>query len=60
VAATISKQGANILSANTKTDENKTVDSLFTLAVDDTGHLKQVLSALKKVKHVLDVKRVSI
>jgi len=59
VAATISKQGANILSANTKTDENKTVDSLFTLAVDNTGHLKQVLSALKKVKHVLDVRRVS-
>jgi len=60
VAAAISKQGANILSVNTKTDENKTVDSLFTLAVDDTGHLKQVLSALKKVKHVLDVRRVSI
>ncbi len=60
VAATISKQGANILSANTKTDENKTVDILFTLAVDDIDHLKRVFSALKKVKYVHDVSRVSI
>jgi len=59
VAATISKLGANILSANTKTDEDKTVEFLFTLAVEDTGHLRRVLSALKKVKHVLNVKRLS-
>lgn len=58
VAVNISKSGANILSANTKTNENQTVDSYFTLSVEDTEHLRRVLSSLKKVKHVIDVKRI--
>lgn len=57
VAGTISKNGANILSANTKTTDNNIVDSEFTLAVEDTAHLKRVLLALKKVKHVQEVRR---
>ena len=57
VAANISKNEANILSANTETRENKTVDSHFTLAVKDTEHLNRVVASIKKVKGVLNVRR---
>jgi GTP diphosphokinase / guanosine-3',5'-bis(diphosphate) 3'-diphosphatase len=58
IASSISKNGANILSVNTETREDKTVDSFFTLGVEDTGHLGKVLSDLKKVKYVQGVKRI--
>ena len=58
IAAKISKNDANIISANTTTRENKTVDSMFTLAVQDIRHLEKVLSAVKRVKGVLEVKRI--
>jgi GTP pyrophosphokinase len=57
VAANITKNGANILSAHTETQENKTVDSFFSLSVEGTDHLNRVLESLKKVKQVLEVKR---
>ena len=59
IASNISKNGANIIGANTVTRENKTVDSLFTLTVKDTDHLKKVLTDLKKVKLVVDAKRIN-
>lgn len=59
VAASISKSGANILSANTQTNENKIVSSMFTLAVADTAQLDQILAGLRKIKQVLEVQRVS-
>jgi GTP pyrophosphokinase len=58
IAASISKSGANILNAKTEIRENKIVDSFFTLAVEDVEHLDRVISAIKKVKLVHDVKRV--
>jgi len=58
LAANISKNEANILSLKTETLENKTVDSLFILAVEDTAHLERVLADLRKVKMVQDAKRV--
>ncbi len=58
VAAKISKHEANIVSANTTTRENSTVDSTFTLSVRDTEHLRQVLAALRRVKGVLEVVRI--
>jgi len=57
VAANITKNGANILSANTKTQENQTVDSYFTLSVESREHLIRVIESLKQVKQVLAVKR---
>ena len=57
IAMQISKQGANILSLNTKTRDNGTVDTLIIIAVDNTGHLKKVLSALKKIKFIQEVTR---
>jgi len=58
IAATITKSGANIIKANTETRENKNVDSYFTITVEDTDHLDRVLSVIKKVKFVHDVKRI--
>jgi len=58
VAANISKSGANILDVKTETRENSIVDCFFTLAVKDIEHLDRVVSAIKKVKLVHDVKRV--
>jgi guanosine-3',5'-bis(diphosphate) 3'-pyrophosphohydrolase len=58
VAGNISKNGANILTADTKTRENKTVDSLFTISVEDTEHLDKILSSIKRVKGVQSVKRI--
>jgi len=57
IAMSISKQSANILSLNTKTRDNGTVDSLIVIAVENTGHLERVLSSLKKIKYVQEVTR---
>ncbi len=58
VVGSISKYGANILNATSETSENKMVDSFFTIGVEDVGHLEKILSAVKKVKLVQEVKRV--
>ncbi|HSQ86865.1 MAG TPA: bifunctional (p)ppGpp synthetase/guanosine-3',5'-bis(diphosphate) 3'-pyrophosphohydrolase, partial [Desulfobacterales bacterium] len=58
ITANISKNGANILSANTETRDSKIVDSLFTIAVEDTDHLNRVLSAIRKIKYIQDVRRI--
>ena len=58
IAASISKNGANIIHAQTETREDKIVTSLFTILVKDIGHLRQVLSDIKKVKSVQEVKRI--
>ena len=58
VVGNISKFGANILNASSETRENKMVDSYFTIGVEDTSHLERILSAVRKVKLVQDVKRI--
>ena len=58
VVSNISKFGANILNATSETRENKMVDSLFTIGVENTSHLEKILSAVRKVKRVQDVKRI--
>jgi len=59
VAACMSKCGANILSANSKTHEDKIVTSVFMLAVSDTDQLNQVMVGLKRIQNILDVDRIS-
>ncbi len=59
LAASISKTGANILSANTQTLENKMVNSLFLISVENTQHLNKVLSSLRKVELVHNVERLN-
>ncbi len=58
VVGNISKFGANILNASSETRDNKMVDSYFTIGVEDTNHLERILSAIRKVKLVQDVKRI--
>ena len=58
VVGNISKFRANILNASSETRENKMVDSYFTIGVEDTSHLERILSAIRKVKRVQDVKRI--
>jgi GTP pyrophosphokinase len=58
ITATISKCGANILHANTKSLDNGIADAKFTIAVSDKDQLHQVISSLKKIKLVQSVKRV--
>jgi GTP pyrophosphokinase len=58
LVGSISKAGANILTASSNTKENKIVDSLFTINVENTEHLEKILSSLRKVKQVQDAKRV--
>ena len=58
VVSSISKFGANILNASSETKETQMVESFFTLNVEDKEHLEKILSAIKKVKHVQDARRV--
>ncbi len=58
VVGNISKFGANILNATSETRDNKTVDSFFTIGVEDISHLDKILSAVRKVKRVQEVKRI--
>ena len=57
VAASISKNGANILTAHSETSSDKIVSCYFTLSVENTEQLELVVSALKNVKHVQEVRR---
>jgi GTP pyrophosphokinase len=58
LVGSISKLGANILNASSDTKENKTVESLFTIGVADTGHLERILAAIRTVKQVQDARRI--
>ena len=57
IAATISKQGANILTADSAVRQNKSVDLFFTIVVKDTTQLESVLAALQRLKPVRSVRR---
>jgi len=57
MAAAISKNEANILSLNTETKVDKTVDSILTLGIVSTTHLKKILADIKKIKYVQSVRR---
>ena len=59
IAEGISKNSSNILNATTETNKDSIVDSYFTIAVEGTAHLRRVLSTIKKVKQVQEVRRLS-
>ena len=58
LASNISKKNANILNVKTKTEDNGSVTSYFTISVKDINHLESVVSALKRVEGIQDVKRI--
>jgi GTP diphosphokinase / guanosine-3',5'-bis(diphosphate) 3'-diphosphatase len=58
IASSISKNSANILSANTEARGKKIVEIFFTITVEDTEHLNRILSAVRKIKHIHDAIRI--
>ena len=58
IVGSISKNGANILSAQTETRSEGTVDSHFSIGVENKEHLGRIIDAIKKVKMVQGVQRV--
>ena len=58
VATAINKSGSNIINAHTETSEYGIVRSYFTISVESTEQLSKIMNALRKVKHVKDVKRI--
>lgn len=58
IVGCITKNEANILSANTKTGNDKHVESSFSVGVKSTEHLRRILASIRKIMNVHDVKRV--
>jgi GTP pyrophosphokinase len=58
LASNISKKNTNIINVNTKTAEDGSVTSYFTITVNDTTHLESILYTLKRVEGVQGVKRI--
>ncbi len=58
VATTISKNKANIINAQTETSDFGAVKSYFTVSVSSIEQLQKVMSELRKLKSINDVKRI--
>jgi GTP pyrophosphokinase len=58
IASVISKYKSNILSAKTETKETGDGLFYFTLLVESTDQLRKIMSEIRKVKKVIDVKRI--
>jgi GTP pyrophosphokinase len=58
IAANISKNGANIISASSEIRGSKIVESSFTIAVEGTEHLNRILSSIRKVKLIQEARRI--
>ena len=58
IASVISKHRANILSANTETKETGLGLFYFTVMVESRDQLRQIMSDIRGVKKVTDVKRI--
>lgn len=59
VAAAISKQGVDILSADANTHDDRTLVLDFTVVVGSTAQLEAVLASIKRIKQVQKVSRIS-
>ena len=58
IASVISKYKSNILNARTETKETGIGLFYFTILVESTEQLRQIMSDIRKVKKVTDVKRI--
>jgi GTP pyrophosphokinase len=58
IASVISKNNANILSAKTDTSDTGVAMFYFTIMVESSNQLRKIMSALRRVKKVIEVKRV--
>jgi GTP pyrophosphokinase len=60
VASAITRAKADIINAHTETTDYGVVNSYFTIAVESTSQLGKIISDLRRVKHVKNVKRIVI
>ncbi|RLB99936.1 MAG: GTP pyrophosphokinase, partial [Deltaproteobacteria bacterium] len=58
IASVISKYKSNILSAKTETRETGVGLFYFTLLVESSAQLRKIMKDIRKVKKVIDVKRI--
>ncbi|MBU1695478.1 MAG: bifunctional (p)ppGpp synthetase/guanosine-3',5'-bis(diphosphate) 3'-pyrophosphohydrolase [Proteobacteria bacterium] len=58
IASVISKHKSNILNAKTETQETGLGLFYFTILVESTSQLRKIMSEIRKVKKVTDVKRI--
>lgn len=58
IASIISKNKANILNAKTDTSDIGVAVLYFTVMVESSNQLRKLMSELRRVKKVLDVKRI--
>ncbi|MCF8091369.1 MAG: bifunctional (p)ppGpp synthetase/guanosine-3',5'-bis(diphosphate) 3'-pyrophosphohydrolase [Desulfotignum sp.] len=58
IASVISKSNANILNAKTETSDTGVAMFYFTIMVESSTQLRKIMSALRRVKKVIDVKRI--
>jgi GTP pyrophosphokinase len=58
IASVISKNKSNILNAKTETQETGLGLFYFTILVESTDQLRKIMSDIRKVKKVMDVKRI--
>ncbi|MFH2058133.1 MAG: bifunctional (p)ppGpp synthetase/guanosine-3',5'-bis(diphosphate) 3'-pyrophosphohydrolase [Pseudomonadota bacterium] len=58
IATVITKNSTNILSAHTETSETGVCLFYFTILVESSEQLRMIMSAIRRVKKVTDVKRI--
>jgi GTP pyrophosphokinase len=57
ISGTLSTHDINILEANIRTRVDDRAECKFIVEVHDIEHLQKAMSAVRKIKHVIDVKR---
>ena len=58
IAVSITKNDAQIINAEIKTLDTSSVQNIFTLVVKDTKHLNRIIVEIKKVKGILNARRI--
>jgi GTP pyrophosphokinase len=58
ITAALSEVAANILDASVKTQTDRRAECYFTISVSGAKHLDKAMKSVKKVKHVISVRRV--
>ena len=60
ISGTLSNHDINILEANVRTRIDNRAECKFVVEVRDTIHLQGAITAVRKIKHVIDVQRSSV
>lgn len=58
IAVSITKNDAQIINADIKTLDTSSVQNIFTLVVNDIKHLNRIIVEIKKIKGILNARRI--